>query len=129
MSQLDYDKSKAIYKQIIEDFQKQLIRGTLNPGDKIPSQRDYALKVSVNPNTVQRAYQELERIGLTETIRGQGTFVKADTAMISEIRQEMANDILDRFFGEMNSLGYSQEQITEILDRRLMEMKGAISND
>jgi len=129
VSQLDYDKSKAIYKQIIEDFQKQLIRGTLNPGDKIPSQRDYALKVSVNPNTVQRAYQELERIGLTETIRGQGTFVKADTAMISEIRQEMANDILDRFFGEMNSLGYSQEQITEILDRRLMEMKGAISND
>lgn len=129
MSQLDYDKSKAIYKQIIEDFQKQLIRGTLNPGDKIPSQRDYALKVSVNPNTVQRAYQELERIGLTETIRGQGTFVKADTEMISGIRQEMANDILDRFFAEMHSLGYSQEQITEILDRRLMEMKGAISND
>ena len=129
MSQLDYDKSKAIYKQIIEDFQKQLIRGTLNPGDKIPSQRDYALKVSVNPNTVQRAYQELERIGLTETIRGQGTFVKADTAMISEIRQEMADDILDRFFEEMNSLSYSKEQITEILNRRLMEMKGAISND
>ncbi len=129
MSQLDYDKSKAIYKQIIEDFQKQLIRGTLNPGDKIPSQRDYALKVSVNPNTVQRAYQELERIGLTETIRGQGTFVKADTAMITEIRQEMADDILDRFFAEMNSLGYSKEQITEILNHRLMEMKGAISND
>ncbi|MBP1760748.1 MAG: GntR family transcriptional regulator [Firmicutes bacterium] len=129
MSQLDYDKSKAIYKQIIEDFQKQLIRGTLNPGDKIPSQRDYALKVSVNPNTVQRAYQELERIGLTETIRGQGTFVKANTEMISAIRQEMADDILDRFFGEMNSLGYSQQQITEILNRRLMEMKGAITND
>ncbi|HPT70315.1 MAG TPA: GntR family transcriptional regulator [Syntrophomonas sp.] len=129
MSQLDYDKSKAIYKQIIEDFQKQLIRGTLNPGDKIPSQRDYALKVSVNPNTVQRAYQELERIGLTETIRGQGTFVKADTAMITEIRQEMADDILDRFFAEMNSLGYSKEQITEIVNHRLMEMKGAISND
>jgi len=129
VSQLDYDKSKAIYKQIIEDFQKQLIRGTLNPGDKIPSQRDYALKVSVNPNTVQRAYQELERIGLTETIRGQGTFVKADTAMITEIRQEMADDILDRFFAEMNSLGYSKEQITEIVNHRLMEMKGAISND
>ena len=129
MSQLDYDKSKAIYKQIIEDFQKQLIRGALHPGDKIPSQRDYALKVSVNPNTVQRAYQELERIGLTETIRGQGTFVKADAAMISEIRQEMADDILDRFFEEMNSLGYSKEQITEILNHRLMEMKGAISND
>jgi len=129
VSQLDYDKSKAIYKQIIEDFQKQLIRGTLNPGDKIPSQRDYALKVSVNPNTVQRAYQELERIGLTETIRGQGTFVKANTEMISAIRQEMADDILDRFFGEMNSLGYSQQQITEILNRRLMEMKGAITND
>jgi GntR family transcriptional regulator len=129
VSQLDYDKSKAIYKQIIEDFQKQLVRGTLSPGDKIPSQREYALKVSVNPNTVQRAYQELERIGLTETIRGQGTFVKADAEMISEIRKEMANDILDRFFGEMDSLGYLGEQIAEVLNRRLMDMKGAITND
>jgi GntR family transcriptional regulator len=129
VSQLDYDKSKAIYKQIIEDFQKQLVRGTLSPGDKIPSQREYALKVSVNPNTVQRAYQELERIGLTETIRGQGTFVKADAEMISEIRKEMANDILDRFFGEMDSLGYLGEQIAELLNRRLMDMKGAITND
>ncbi len=129
MSQLDYDTSKAIYKQIIEDFQKQLVRGELEPGDKIPSQRDHALKVSVNPNTVQRAYQELERMGLTETIRGQGTFVKADTNLISEIRQAMADDILDRFFAEMNSLGYAKEEITAVLDQRLMEMKGATTND
>jgi len=115
---MDYDKSRAIYKQIIEDFQKKLVRKELGPGDKIPSQREYAQQVRVNPNTVQRAYQELERSGLVATIRGQGTFIQADEAMIDEIRQQMADNLLDHFLEEMSSLGYSEDEIQAMLTRR-----------
>ena len=129
VSQLDYDKSRAIYKQIIEDFQKQLVRGELSPGDKIPSQREYAQKVRVNPNTVQRAYQELERSGMVETIRGQGTFIQADESMISGIRQQMADSILGHFLEEMSSLGYSDNEIQQMLTRLWEEMKEAKIDD
>ncbi len=129
VSKLDYDKSRAIYKQIIEAFQKQLVRGELGQGDKIPSQREYALAARVNPNTVQRAYQELERMGMVETVRGQGTFIQADAEMISGIRQQMADRILDHFLEEMSSLGYLENEIQEILNRRRQENKEARVDD
>lgn len=115
MNKLDYDKSRAIYKQIIEEYQKQLVRGELRQGDKILSQRDFALKARVNPNTVQRAYQELERMGMVETLRGQGTFIRADDAMIGGIRQQMAAGLLAHFREEMHSLGYTDQEIYEML--------------
>jgi len=129
VSQLDYDKSRAIYKQIIEDFQKQLVRGELGPGDKVPSQREYAQKVRVNPNTVQRAYQELERTGMVETVRGQGTFIQADEVMICGIRQQMADNLLDHFLEEMSSLGYSENEIQAKLTRRWTLIKEARIDD
>lgn len=128
MSKLDYDKSKAIYKQIIAEYQKQLVRGELRQGDKIPSQRDFALKARVNPNTVQRAYQELERMGMVETLRGQGTFIRADAAMINDIRQQMATSLLAKFREEMHSLGYADQEVYEMLTLR-EEKKEAAPND
>lgn len=115
VNKLEYDKSKAIYKQIIESYQKQLVRGELRQGDKIPSQRDFALKARVNPNTVQRAYQELERMGMVETLRGQGTFIRADESMVKCIREQMAAALLEHFQEEMHSLGYDDQQIYVML--------------
>ncbi len=129
VNKLDYDKSRAIYKQIIEEFQKKLVRGELGVDDKIPSQREYAQKNQVNPNTVQRAYQELERMGMVETVRGQGTFIRADEEMMSGIRQQMADHILDHFLEEMSSLGYMDNEIQEILNRRQKENKEARIDD
>lgn len=129
VNKLDYDKSRAIYKQIIEEFQKRLVRGELGLEDKIPSQREYAQKARVNPNTVQRAYQELERMGMVETVRGQGTFIRADEEMVSGIRQQMADNIVEHFLEEMSSLGYLDNQIKEILNRRWKEKKEARIDD
>lgn len=129
MNELDYDKSRAIYKQIIEEYQKQLVRGELVQGDKIPSQREYAQKAKVNPNTVQRAYQELERMEMVETVRGQGTFIRADEGMIKQIRQYMAGSILEHFLEEMSSLGFTNYEIQEMLNQQLQEYKEAGLND
>jgi len=112
---VDFNASQPIYKQIIDDFKKKLIRGELKEGDKIPSQREYAEQVRVNPNTVQRAYREMESMNMVETLRGQGTFISISADRLEEIKMEMAVNLVDYYISEMESLGYSQEDIFKIL--------------
>ena len=112
---MNFDPSKPIYEQIIDAFKKRIIRGELKPNDKMPSQRDLAREMKVNPNTVQRAYREMEHQGITETQRGQGTFVAADTTGIHRLKKEMAKKTLESFMKEMKDLGFSQQEIAECI--------------
>lgn len=108
---MEFDNSKPIYLQIIHNIKKKLVRGELKPGEKIQSQREFAKEVNVNPNTVQRAYREMELLGLVHTLRGQGTFITEDSQMLQEIKSEMAVDLIKSFITEMQSLGFEDEQI------------------
>lgn len=110
---MEFDNSKPIYLQIIDEVKKQLIRGELNMGDKILSQREFAQKMKVNPNTVQRAYREMENMNLVETIRGQGTFICEKTGMLDRIKEEMAESTMRYFLKEMKSLGFEEDKIVE----------------
>lgn len=110
---LDFDLAKPIYQQIIDEYRRALARGELKPGDKLPSQRELAETVRVNPNTVQRAYLEMERLQLTETLRGQGTFIRQAPALIQQIREEMASSAGTAYITEMKSLGFTTEEIAE----------------
>jgi GntR family transcriptional regulator len=114
---VEFNASQPIYKQIINDYKKRLIRGELKPGDKIPSQREYAEKARVNPNTVQRAYREMESMNMVETVRGQGTFVCISSNRLDEIKMEMAVGLIDHFISEMESLGYSFEVMLTLLEQ------------
>lgn len=120
---MDFDTAKPIYRQIIDGYQKKLIRGELKPGDKIPSQREYAEMVRVNPNTVQRAYREMELMGMVETQRGQGTFITVTEAMMKEMKASMADSVVKGFLSEMKELGFSELEIRTLLDQQ-MEMEG-----
>ena len=71
--QFDFDPALPIYQQIIDAFRRAIARGQLAPGDRIMSQRELAQIARVSPNTAKRAYREMEQMGLTETIRGQGS--------------------------------------------------------
>lgn len=113
--QVNFDASKPIYEQIIDQVKKMLVRKELTPGDKLPSQRDMAREIEVNPNTIQRAYREMEVLGLVETRRGKGTFLKEDEGMVIDIKKEMAKDAASKFIKEMQSLGYSVEEIVECI--------------
>lgn len=116
---MQFDNASPIYKQIIEDFKKKMIRGELKRGDKILSQREYAQMATVNPNTVQRAYREMETMNLVETLRGQGTFVCVTPEQLTEMKKEMAASLLASFITEMRSLDYSDEDILEQLKEYL----------
>ena len=121
---MEFNASQPIYKQIIDDFKKKLIRGELKEGDKIPSQREYAEQVRVNPNTVQRAYREMESMNMVETLRGQGTFISISADRLEEIKMEMAVNLVDYFISEMESLGYSREDMFKILEQEQSRKKG-----
>lgn len=99
-----------IYRQIIEAFQCSIARGELKTGDRAPAVRDLALRLVVNPNTVQRAYQELEREGLFVTRRGLGTFVEATAADASQLRDQLASAAARDYLAEMNALGFTRQE-------------------
>ncbi len=126
---MEFNTSQPIYKQIIDDFKKKLIRGELKEGDKIPSQREYAEQVRVNPNTVQRAYREMESMNMVETLRGQGTFISISADRLEEIKMEMAVNLVDYFISEMESLGYSQKDMFRILKQEQSSGKESADND
>ncbi|HZG58404.1 GntR family transcriptional regulator [Paenibacillus sp.] len=117
--QLNFNSSKPIYLQMVDEVKKALARGELTPGDKIPSHKERAQMSQVNPNTVQRAYQEMEREGLTETLRGQGTFIRNDPALLQRIRSEMAREAVEQFIDEMRGLGIEPEETERLLRLRL----------
>mgnify|MGYP000925114960 FL=1 len=115
---MDFSTSIPIYLQIIEEFKRQIAIGSLRPGDKIPSQRELALELKVNANTVQRAYREMEILGLVETLRGQGTFICQNPRLVEETKTEMLTNLIDEFLQAMNSLGYKEEAVLELLKER-----------
>jgi GntR family transcriptional regulator len=126
---MEFSNSEPIYQQIIAIYKKQLIRGELHTGDKIPSQREFAETVRVNPNTVQRAYREMESMQMVETIRGQGTFITASDEMQTKIKKEMATNILHYFVQEMSSLGYDNDEMLNMLAQELEQTGKEDSND
>ena len=88
MIQLDLRGNKSIYEQIIDKFKELIMRGTMKQGDKMPSVRELSRTLGVNPNTIQKAYRELERQGYIYTAAGVGTFV-ADKKDITPDDEEL----------------------------------------
>lgn len=116
---IDFNAAYPIYEQVIGEIKKELVRGELKAGDKLPSQRNLARKIDVNPNTVQRAYREMEQRGLVETKRGRGTFIKDDEKVMIEIKREMADTAVREFIEEMISLGFNQDNILKKVNENL----------
>jgi len=107
--QLDF--SQPLYEQLMEQIRSSVAKGEIELGEKIPSVREMAHALKINPNTVMRAYQELERDGLTEKRRGQGTFITSSRERVESFRKELAKKYIDDFLIKMESLGYFWEDI------------------
>ena len=116
-----FDENKPIYIQIMDLIKKQMISKELHPGEKLSSVRDMSKQLEVNPNTVQRAYIELEREMLVYTKRGQGTFIIDEPEVALKLRQEMVLDRVATFVKEMEEFGYSHDELIEIIKRHLSE--------
>lgn len=113
---MNFNDNLPIYIQIMEYIKRQIIKGELNGGDKLPSVRELSTDLKVNPNTIQRSYQELERENLVFTQRGMGTFVTEDIDVIKKLKKNMASNLIKEFIGGMKALGYSHNDIMELIN-------------
>lgn len=115
------DLSQPLYEQILDQIRSSIAKGEIGLGEKIPSVRELALELKVNPNTVMRAYQELERDGLTEKRRGQGTFITSSEQQVHEFKMELAKRYRQDYITKMGSLGFNEQQML----RWLEELEGS----
>lgn len=109
-----------IYLQLQTQVKQAIAGGVLKEGDQLPSVRDLATQLTVNPNTIARAYQELEREGAIETLRGRGTFVaKPRAAQLHEDRYERISEAINHLVMEAYRLGLSFKELRELLREQL----------
>ncbi|WP_238357657.1 GntR family transcriptional regulator [Cohnella zeiphila] len=109
------DLSQPLYEQVLAQVRSSIAKGEIALGEKIPSVREMAQGLKINPNTVMRAYQELERDQLTETRRGQGTFITTDSEKVRTIRYRLAEEAVDEFLAKLGSLGFTASEVAAIL--------------
>ncbi|MBP1932373.1 GntR family transcriptional regulator [Ammoniphilus resinae] len=117
----EFNPSKPIYLQLIERISHQIVRKELSAGEKLPSVREMAISSGVNPNTVQRTYSELERMGIVETRRGQGTFVTEEENILSSLRENLKEKQVIQFINDMREMGYSDREMVEGLQEYLQK--------
>ena len=115
---MKFDNDIPIYLQIVNEIKLYIISGKLKPGDRLLSVREFAVKFKVNPNTIQKALQELEDLKLIYTERTNGKFVTDDNKLISKYKDNMANSIKDKYFKDMESIGYNYIEAKEFLGKR-----------
>lgn len=115
------DSDRPIFLQIIEKIQTNIISGVYKPGDKLPSVRELAAEASVNPNTMQKALSELERTGLVYSQRTSGRFITRDTAMIYELKEKQAREIITSFLSQMSMLGFQKEEAVALISETIRE--------
>lgn len=118
------DSDRPIYAQLVERIQMQIVSGQYPPGGKLPSVRELAMEAAVNPNTMQKAFAELERSGLIITQRTNGRNVTGDEQLIQQIRQELAQNHIDIFVKGMRELGYQNGEIAALLQESCKENEG-----
>ncbi|MGY0373897.1 GntR family transcriptional regulator [Clostridium sp. JNZ J1-5] len=116
-----FDDKTPIYIQIMNIIKKQIILKELKGGDKLASVRDLSSEFKVNPNTIQRAYKELEREGLAYTQRGMGTFVTDDENILYKLKTDTARDVMDAFIEGMKHLGFNGDEIVDMVCKKLKE--------
>lgn len=110
MLTLNYRDSKPIYEQVKDGFRKLILSGTLSTGEQLPSVRELAAQLAINPNTIQRAYRELEADGFIYSIPGKGSFTAA-LSDVSDRRKAELFQFFDETAAELLRLGISQEAL------------------
>lgn len=117
--QLDLKSGVPFYRQIIDQVKSAIATGRLEPGDRLPTVRQLAVDLSVNPNTVSRAYTELELTGLVDTHMGSGTFVGQKKVEQDEVeRRRILDQICQEFLSRASSHGFILDDILENLAQR-----------
>lgn len=117
---IDYSDKRPIYEQIIEKYEHLILSGALEPNTKLPSVRTLAIDLSINPNTIQRAYQELERAGYIYSVKGRGNFVREDQGFTDRQKQKLLDSVAASI-KDCKAAGVSLEEILTLAKEQYKE--------
>ncbi len=118
---IDFRDKRPIYEQIVSGIESEIIRGIIKPDEPLPSVRSLAMELSINPNTIQKAYRQLEADGYTYSVPGRGSFVSNVEGVKEMKRKEMLQRIAS-LIQEARELGISDKEIKEAI-------KGGVTDD
>ena len=122
MYQIDNQSRQAVYEQIIEQIERYVLLDALTAGEKMPSVRNLSMQLNVNPNTVQRAYTDLERLGVLAIAPARGAFVADGAkALLEERRTTVAQNQLRDLLRDLKQLGLSADEILSFVQEALKE--------
>ena len=121
MIPIDYKDARPIYEQVVERFKVLILKGIITADEKIPSVRNLAVELSINPNTIQRAYAELERQGYIYTIKGKGNFASESSGLLPQYKEEILLQLKELWRSAM-AVGMTEEEM-------IKEMKGWKTDD
>ena len=107
---IDYKDTRPIYEQVVERFKTLILKGAMQADEQMPSVRNLAMELSINPNTIQKAYAELERQGYIYTVKGKGNFVSEDGKLVETRKRECLEEIL-RLVKEVLELGMTKMEL------------------
>lgn len=116
-----FDTNSPIYLQIVESFKSSILSGELAPNSKVLPVRDLALEAGVNPNTMQKALAELERLELVRTERTSGRFITDNNDQIEKMRKDVADAEIKSFIQRMEKLGYDKNSLLSIIEKALKQ--------
>lgn len=128
MLQLNPKDHTPIYEQIKEQLKTMIVSGVLKPDDKIPSVRELAQMLTINPNTIQKAYKELELEGFIYSVRGKGSFVTAQDKNLRNIRQQDLLTDLEKTVRELMYIQVPYQQVISLIEKIYKEEDGG-NND
>lgn len=116
MFSIDYRDPTPIYEQLADKIEKFAIKGILKPDEKLPSVRQLAIDLSINPNTIQKAYSMLDNKGITYVVKGRGIFISPDCSKAQQNKLEEIKKTIQNLINEAKELGASVDEINSWLN-------------
>ena len=114
---MEFNSNKSIYLQICDSIYEKILCGELQPDERIPSVREYGAEIGVNPNTIQKAYRQLEDEGLIESHSGAKSYMVLDSRQIETVREELIEDDATGIVERLKDMGLSKADALALIDK------------
>ena len=128
MFRIDVMSRQPVYEQIISQIEQFVLTGILSPNSQIPSVRSLSVELSINPNTIQKAYSELDRRGIIYSVPGRGCFISENATDILSVHKRKQVSDLEKLMYELVLAGVTREEMINCIDNAF-KMKGELKND
>ncbi|WP_404451029.1 GntR family transcriptional regulator [Virgibacillus necropolis] len=114
---VNFNNRDPVYLQVVRSFKEQIAIGELAPGEEIPSRRELANRIKINPNTAQRAYKEMEEQGLIHTERNHPSKITSDEKILGKVREELLEQAVDDFVASVRSINVPIEELLRLVEK------------